>query len=408
MIRKRGFGPGLLVTAAFIGPGTVTTASRAGAEQGCTLLWSILFAVVATVVLQEMAARLGLVTRQGLGNALRTTFTMPVVRIGAILFVVLAIGFGNAAYQTGNLTGASLGLTGLFGGTGEFWACLLALAAFLLLLSGTYRWIERVLIALVVLMSLVFILTAFLVSPPVGEVLQGMAPSLPPGSLGMVIGLIGTTVVPYNLFLHADSVQAKWPAEEPVDRALAESRLDTALAVLLGGGVTMAIVVTAAAAFHGRRGFPGLLETARQLEPILGGPAARILFAVGLFAAGLTSTITAPLAAAYAISGALGWPRDLRAWSFRSIWMAVLVSGLTCAVLLGKSPTETIIAAQILNGLLLPVIAVFLLCVVNRADLLGAYRNRWPANLAGIVVVGTAALLGLRGILQQFGVDFLK
>lgn len=404
MTRKRGFGPGLLVTAAFIGPGTVTTASRAGAEQGYALLWSILFAVVATIVLQEMAARLGLVTRQGLGDALRTTFRLPIVRIGAVVFVVLAIGFGNAAYQTGNLTGASLGLTGLFGGTGEMWAFLLALAAFLLLLSGTYKWIERVLIALVVLMSLVFILTAVLVAPPAEEVLQGMVPSLPAGSLGMVIGLIGTTVVPYNLFLHADSVQSKWPAEAPVDEALAESRLDTCLAVVLGGAVTMAIVVTAAAAFHGRGGFPGLLDTARQLEPILGGPAARILFAVGLFAAGLTSTITAPLAAAYAISGALGWQRDLKSARFRAVWMAVLLAGLAFALALGKSPSETIIAAQILNGLLLPVIAVFLLCVVNRADLLGAYRNRWPANLAGIVVVGVAAVLGLRGVLQQFGI----
>ncbi len=122
-IRRRAFGPGLLVTAAFIGPGTVTTASRAGAGFGFAVAWALVFAVVATIVLQEMSARLGLVTREGLGDALRTTFTNRAVRVLATSLVVAAIAFGNAAFQMGNITGAGLGLEALTGVSHRTWAC---------------------------------------------------------------------------------------------------------------------------------------------------------------------------------------------------------------------------------------------------------------------------------------------
>ncbi len=107
----RRFGPGLLVMAAFIGPGTVTTASKAGAEYGFALLWALLFSVVATIVLQEMAARLGLVTRAGLADALRSSFDNAWFGRLAVLLVIAAIGFGNAAYEAGNIAGAALALT---------------------------------------------------------------------------------------------------------------------------------------------------------------------------------------------------------------------------------------------------------------------------------------------------------
>ena len=107
---RKTLGPGLLVTAAFVGPGTVTTASVAGARFGYALLWALLFSVLATIVLQEMSARLGLVTRAGLGEALRSTFTKPWLRWSCVALVVGAIGFGNAAYEAGNITGAAAGL----------------------------------------------------------------------------------------------------------------------------------------------------------------------------------------------------------------------------------------------------------------------------------------------------------
>jgi len=153
------FGPGILVTAAFIGPGTVTTASIAGAQFGFALLWALVFSVLATFVLQEMAARLALVTRQGLAEALHSSYSGSWLGAAAVVLVVAAVGVGNAAYQTGNITGAALGLQSISGIDLGWWALLVGLVAGVLLASGTYALIEKLLISLVLLMSVVFLLT---------------------------------------------------------------------------------------------------------------------------------------------------------------------------------------------------------------------------------------------------------
>ena len=127
--RLKQFGPGLLVAAAFIGPGTVTTASVAGAETGYALLWALVFSIFATLVLQEMSARLGIVARLGLGEALRQSFDSPLLRWAVIVLVVVAIGFGTAAFETGNITGAALGLETVAGLSTRVWALIVGGAA---------------------------------------------------------------------------------------------------------------------------------------------------------------------------------------------------------------------------------------------------------------------------------------
>ncbi|MCG8434369.1 MAG: divalent metal cation transporter, partial [Gammaproteobacteria bacterium] len=127
-------------------------------------------------------------------------------------------------------------------------------------------------------------------------------------------------------------------------------------------------------------------------EPLLGS-AAKYFFAAGLFAAGLTSAITAPLAAAFALSGVLGWDADLKAPRVRAIWAAVLLFG-ALAAFFGGSPVQAIVIAQAANGVLLPLVAMFLLYAVNRTDLMGSYRNGLAINLAGGAVVLLTALLG--------------
>lgn len=397
-----GLGPGLLVTAAFIGPGTVTTASKAGAAYGLVLLWTVVFATAATIILQEMAARLGLVTRLGLGDVIRTTFNQPLLRWAVLALLLLAILFGNAAYQTGNLMGASLGLEMLGGATADTWVFAVTVVAALLLWTGAYRLIERVLVALVVVMSAVFVATAVIVRPDLAALAEGiLRPAVPAGSLVVVIGMIGTTVVPYNLFLHASTVQQRWSASQPLAESLAAARRDTVLSITLGGAVTMSIVVTGAAAAQGQP-VDSAAAMARQLEPLLGGSAARTLFAVGLFAAGMTSAVTAPLAAAYAAAGALGWNADLKSLPLRLVWLTVLATGAILAIALGRSPTETILIAQVANGLLLPIIAVLLLVSLNRAALLGPYANKLTTNLLGAAVALVATGLGLYHVLSRF------
>lgn len=400
MLKK--LGPGILVTAAFIGPGTITTASAAGANYGFALLWALCFSVVATIVLQEMAARLGLVTGTGLSQALRNAFQGP-MRILVIALVILAIAFGNAAYQAGNIIGAAIGLETVFGSHRIIWCLSSGLIAFLLLAIGIYKVIEKFLIGLVLLMSIVFLTTMICVKPDVVALLAGMCtPRIPDGAVLTIVALIGTTIVPYNLFLHSGLMREKWDKSVPISKALKESRLDTTLSVSIGGLITLAIAVTAAAAFFGKTSAFSAADMAQQIEPFLGA-GAKYFFAAGMLAAGISSAMTAPLAAAYATCGALGWSRDLGNPRFRVVWATILVAGTVGAVL-GGSPIQAIIFAQAANGILLPISAVFLLVVMNRESLLNQYRNGMWANILGTIVVLIVSALGGLKLLQVFGI----
>ncbi|HSJ63113.1 MAG TPA: Nramp family divalent metal transporter [Gemmatimonadaceae bacterium] len=381
-------GPGAVVTAAFIGPGTVTTCLRAGVEFGYALLWALVFATIGTIIFQEMAARLGVAGEIGLGEAIRRRFDGAGYWIAAAM-VVAAIGLGNAAYQTGNLLGAASGLQILGGGRMEGWGAVIALLASLFLWRGSYRLLERVLVAMVLAMSIVFVATAAAVVGAPGDLLTGMlVPRLPAGSDIVALGLIGTTIVPYNLFLHASSARERWRGPEK----LGEARADLGVAIVLGGVISMSVLITGAAQFGGAIGSP--VEMARLLEPTL-GRWATTFFAIGFFAAGMTSAITAPMAAAYAVSGVLGWVQDLRSPLVRMIWMTVMAIGVGFTIA-GVRPVPAIVFAQAANAILLPAIAIFLLLVMNdRRQLKGATNGIIANLLGGTVVVLTLVLSGV-------------
>ena len=392
--RRWRLGPGMIIAASFVGPGTITTATVTGSSYGFALLWTVVFSIVATVVLQEMSARLGVVTREGLGEALRTTFAHPVARAALLLLVIAAIGIGGASYAGGDTTGTALGLAALTGLPQSVVVVLTGLAVLALLATGSYRSLEALLGLLVVLMSAVFVLTAVLASPDWSALLTGLlVPTIPAGALLSAVALIGTTVVPYNLFLHANLVQEKWSADEPTAAALTEARRDTTVSIAVGGLITVAIMATAAGTlFTEGITAESSAAMARQLEPVL-GPAAPYVFALGLAAAGFTSAIAGPLGAAYAIASTAGWSTHLKNRRFQAIWAVVVVIGVLIA-LTGIEPVAIIVTAQAANGLLLPVVAVALLIVMNRRRLLGTYRNGVAANILGVLVVAVVIGLG--------------
>ncbi|ASM49948.1 hypothetical protein PESP_a1899 [Pseudoalteromonas espejiana DSM 9414] len=375
------FGPGLLVTAAFIGPGTITTASVAGANFGFALIWTLLFSVIATILLQSMAARLGVATGQDLAQALRAHIKTPYLKALATFLVISAIGVGSAAYEAGNLSGASMGLVGIFPEIGaQIWTPLIAICSALLLYSGKHKVVENALILLVILMSLVFISTLIMAAPPLSKVVAGFIPSMPSGSLTTVLALIGTTIVPYNLFLHSGVLAAQDHSKSDKDTIMKQTNLDTGLSITLGGVITLAILSTASVAFYGTdAGKISAANMAVQLEPLL-GEAAHYFFAIGLFAAGLTSAITAPLAGAYAVCGMLGWKNEMSNTRFKSVAITILVFGALVASL-GLDPVAVIIFAQAANGLLLPIITAYLVWLVNQKAVMGKYTNSTLLNL---------------------------
>lgn len=399
---KLSIGPAALVAAAFIGPGTVTVATKAGANFGFDLLWALLFSIIATIILQEMTARLGVVGQRGLGESIRELIKHPIAKALSVLLVVSAIIIGNAAYEGGNIAGATLGIQAVWDyselfGRLDIVALIIGLIAFAVLWTGKYHLIEKTLIAVVMLMSFAFLLTFVITKPDILALFKGLfVPELPSGSTLTVIALIGTTVVPYNLFLHSSSVKKKWKSAEDLPQA----RKDLYISIPFGGLISIAIVSTAASAFFGSQlEVNSATDMARSIEPVFGS-FAKVMIAIGLFSAGISSAITAPLASAYALSGLLNLTEDMRSIKFRIIWISILVVGVIVASL-GLKPISVIWFAQIANGLLLPIIAIFLLWAMNQ-PFLGDYKNNGWKNFLGILVVLVTIILGAKSLLAAF------
>jgi manganese transport protein len=397
-------GPGVLIAAAFVGPGTVTVCTIAGAKYQFVLLWAMLFSIIATIVLQEMSARLGLVAKKGLSQAVRDEITHPVLKWLALALIISAILIGNAAYEAGNISGGVLGLEALLKQSSfqiatmqiNVFSVLIGIVAFVVLFIGNYKIIEKALVSMVILMSLAFVITGIMTQPNLLDVLKGLfIPSFPEGSLLVIIALIGTTVVPYNLFLHASLVQEKWSGAGD----LASARKDTIISIVLGGMVSMAIIISAAAIENSQ--VTNAVDLAKGLEPLFGSYA-KYLLAIGLFAAGITSAITAPLAAAYVVTGCFNWQTNLKSKEFRMVWMFVLLLGIIFSSI-GFKSIEVIKFAQIANGLLLPLIAGFLLWVMNRKQVLGQYVNSTKQNILGGVIVLVTLVLGIKSLGKVFG-----
>ncbi len=391
-------GPGTLVTAAFIGPGTVTVCTLAGVKFGYTLLWALGLSVIACIVLQEMAARLGIVTQSGLSEVLKSQFENKIIRSILIAIIISAIFIGNAAYEAGNISGGVLGLSTLLGSpyitfgdiTINYLSLVIGVFAFILLYIGNYKVLERSLIVLVLCMSIAFVVTAIITKPDLSLVFRGFVPSFESEKLFTIIGLIGTTVVPYNLFLHASLIKEKWSSPDQLPLA----RKDTIVAIVVGGVMSMAIIIAGAAIQSVE--VNSAADLAKSLEPVFGS-AAKYVLSLGLFAAGITSAITAPLAAAYVVKGCMGWKEGLKSRKFRLVWMFILLLGVVFSSLRIKS-IEIIQFAQVANGLLLPVIAGFLLWVMNSKKVLGQYTNSKTQNLIGAFIVMVTVFLGLRSV----------
>jgi NRAMP (natural resistance-associated macrophage protein)-like metal ion transporter len=311
---------------------------------------------------------------------------------------------GNAAYEAGNLSGAALGVSAILTDTDDSyfnWTILIiAAVAGLALWRGSYRQVERLLMVLVLFMGVAFISTFIVSQPDLSAFMHGLfIPTLPQGSLITVVALIGTTVVPYNLFLHASAAKARWQGEGDLSAA----RADSVISIGLGGLVAMFIVSTAAASLFTRGlGATSAADMAMQLEPLFGSFSTYLLGA-GLLAAGLSSSLTAPLATAYAITEIINPNPKKRENVFRAVSLSVLIVGVVFA-LSGAKPINIIIGAQFANGLLLPVIAAFLLYTMNNKALLGKHTNGWLANSLGALVFLVSVGLGLRLVLTSLSV----
>ncbi|MBP1969364.1 Mn2+/Fe2+ NRAMP family transporter [Virgibacillus natechei] len=393
-------GPSAIISASFIGPGTITTATQAGASYGYALLWAVVFSVITTMVLQMMVARLGIIAQKGLGAAIRDQFENLILKYSVMGFVLMSIFIGCAAYMSGDLNGTSLGIATLTGWSINVIGPIVGIIVLLLGISGSYKLVEKLMIVLVIIMSIVFITTMIVAKPDLAGIFSGVfAPSMPPGSIITIIALIGTTVVPYNLFIHSSSVQEKW--NKPSH--LKDSRWDIFITIGVGGLITAAVLITSGTLMRGVE-VETVADLALQLEPLLGSWAETFL-AIGIFSAGFSSTTASALGAAMVASSMLKWENGMKNWRFKTVFGSVILIGIL-SFILNFEPLEVLLFAQALNGILLPGIAILIMVIMNNKKLLGNYRNSLKVNVAGSIIVIICLGLGTHSLITAIG-DFI-
>ncbi|HEX8634458.1 MAG TPA: Nramp family divalent metal transporter [Pyrinomonadaceae bacterium] len=386
-------GPGMIAANAGNDAGGIATYSTSGAEFGYTLLWTFLPILIALGLVQEMCARMGVVTGKGLADLIRERFGVRWTMV-----VMMALLVANAGVTVSEFVGIAAA-TELFGVPRQISVPLAALSVWWLVVKGSYRRVERVFLV----MSLVFlgyIVSAFLARPEWSEVARQMArPSFRYDNhyLFTLIALIGTTISPYMQVFVQSSVVEKGVGRESYKLV----RADVWVGTLFAMSIAFFIVISTAATLGSQGGYAGSIETAadaaRALVP-LAGEYAGLLFAVGLFGASMLAAGVLPLATAYSISEALGFEKGVsrsfrEAPIFIGIFTFLIAVGALIAIIPGLPLMRVLVVTQFINGLLLPVMLVAILRLAGDRQLMGEYANGAVYNvLAWLTVLIVSAL----------------
>ena len=394
-------GPGFIITSAFIGPGTITLCTLSGIEFGYSLIWCIIFSIAATSYLQELSARLGIISRLGLGDIFKSNSHNTLNKVFFIL-VFLSLFIGNSAYESGNISGTVMGLETFTGSIIinllNFNINLLPIIISIFLISiiayGSYKVFERMLVSLVFIMSLTFMATAILSKPDFNLILDGLVPKINDNNFIYVIGLIGTTVVPYNLFLHSYISKKKWKSKKDYKSSI----YDTLLSIFIGGLISISIIITSAGAgglIDGNE-VKNAIDLGKQLSPYL-GDFSKYFISIGLFSAGITSSITAPIATSYALSSIFNYKPEWKNKKFKMVSIIIISIGCFFSST-SYNPIYIIKLAQFVNGLFLPIIGISLLWAVNQTHYLGSYINTKYYNVIGLLIIILSILISLRSL----------
>lgn len=370
-----------IISAAFIGPGTVTTAVSAGSSFKLDLLWAVTFATISCVILQEVAARITIASGMNVGQALTKKFGD---RNGRWLQWLMggSVIAGCAAYEAGNILGAVSGLT-LLTGIENYWLTLgVFLFSFALLWQGSPRWISNLMMFLVLVMGIAFIKVAFTQDFTFMQLAESsVIPVIPTGGELLLLGLIGTTVVPYNVFLGSGISKGQ---------TIPMMRVGLTISVLIGGLITAAILVAGTAISD----FSSFAHLYTQFETKVGKGAALAL-ALGLFAAGFSSAITSPFAASVIGRTVFEMKNEK---NIRGVWLAVLLTGFLIAIS-GVKPIPVILIVQVFNGLILPLLVIFLILVINDPHIVpSSFQHGLVYNVLLMIVLGSVTLISLNNV----------
>jgi NRAMP (natural resistance-associated macrophage protein)-like metal ion transporter len=399
--RFKSFRSRALVLLAVIGPGIITanvdndaggiaTYSIAGAHYGYRLLWMLLLTTLALFIVQEMSARLGVITGKGLAALIRESLG---VRATAVILGILLI--ANLANTVSEFAGVAASME-IFGVSKYVSVPLVALGVWLLIVKGSYKLVERIfLIASALYFS--YIISGFMANPPWGTVLhEAVTPSfsMDAGYITLFITVIGTTIAPWMQFYQQSAIVDKGLKPEDIG----DERLDVLVGTICTDVVSAFILIACAATLftHGLQ-INTAEDAAVALRPFAGAYAAT-LFAFGLLNASVFSAAILPLSTAYAVCEAFGWEsaisRDFKeAPVFFSLYTGLIVIGAGIILLPIRSLIEAMLASQTLNGVLLPVILLVMLKLVNDPRVMGKHVNSRTINIITGVMVAVLIVL---------------
>lgn len=397
---SKNIGPGIIITAAFIGPGTITTCIKAGYENGYSPIGIILFSIVIAIIVQIFAAKLGLITQNSMSQNIKENNNSFCSKLVSILFVVLPIFLGCSSFETGNITGAVVGLRGMIGDIPvTFCILIISASVFFVLLNDTYRKIEKILGLAVFIMAICFIVSAVLIQPDWKQVFLEIFYIDLFNYNTMIIGsLLGTTIGAYNIFLHSELVAKHWHKTSDFKYMI----FDTIFSIGLGGIISCCIIIVAGTIAKEMKITQLSIENFATILYSPLGNIGQIIFYIGLFAAGFTSAITAPLAASYTIVGIICENNSKKTHIIKcTIWIAVILIGAIFSMVWGSSPQELIVIVQITNAIILPLIMIFLLKSLNSKQM-GKYKNRLIENIVLVILILVCSSIGVGNIYHIF------
>ncbi len=383
-------GPGIITSNVDNDAGGIATYSMAGAFYGNRLLWTLIPVMLALIVVQEMSARMGVVTGKGLSDLIRERFGVKITVY--LLFGILLTNFGNIIAE---FAGVASSLE-IFHVSKFISVPLSALLVWLLVIKGTYRSVEKIFL-FACLFYVTYIISGFLAKPDWGAIGTSLVrPSLDfsPGALAMVIGLVGTTIAPWmQFYLQASIVEKNIPVKD-----YKHSRLDVIAGSFVVTLVAGFIVLTCAATlFKAGIRVETAADAALALKPLAGRYCAA-LFAFGLLNASLFAASILPLSTAFIICEGMGWENGVNkkfseAPQFYGLYSLLVVFG-AAIILLPRIPLfRVMLVSQIINGLVLPVVLVFMLILINNVKLMGAHKNSRAFNAIAWITVAVLTVL---------------
>ena len=391
-------GPGYMVSVGYMDPGNWATDIAGGAQFGYTLLSVVLLSNLMAILLQALAARLGIATGRDLAQACRDSYSRPVN-----LMLWLACEIAIIACDLAEVIGTAIAFKLLFGVPLLVGAMIAAADAFLLLLlmNKGFRFLEAFVIALLIVIAGCFAIQIIAAAPPIGAVLRGFLPSTDivsnPAMLYIAIGIIGATVMPHNLYLHSSIVQTRAFERTEAGRrqAIRWATTDSTIALTLALFVNAAILVVAAAAFNtsGHSGVSDIQQAYQLLSPLLGLSIASTLFAVALLASGLNSTVTATLAGQIIMEGFLRL--RLPNWARRLLTRALAIIPVVIVIALNgeKGATQLLVFSQVVLSMQLPFAVVPLILFVTDRGKMGALVV--PRSIAALAWAVASLIIAL-------------